>query len=233
MLRQCETDCKAAVADAAADADNTVVTLLEDGSYDIDFAEVQGKFEDLSTDSLTCSFFEEEFETKVCDLANCCPNCIDQFELVAECVINEVVYDQLLDSDTTCDVECGNNDRMFPGWGNGRILQPNLPGDGPPGDGLSAIGGGDLPGAIAAFEQCESLMAAYMALGQAEGAYDAYMSCLLESLAQFSDGDGTAPPTESPTEEDGGREAGAQHQTTGLELVWIIGSITLFNMALL
>jgi hypothetical protein len=235
MLRQCETGCKAAIEEAAADADNTVVTLLEDGIYDIDFEELKGELEGLSTDSLTCSFFEEEFETKICDIANCCPNCIDQFELVAECLINEVVYGQLLDSDTTCDVECGDNDRSFSGWGNGRLLQPDLPGDGPPGDGPPGDGdgppigdGSGLPEAFAVFEECEMIMAAYMVLGEAEGAYDAYMSCLLGSLAQFADGDGTAPPTESPTEEASGHQG-----STNQMLALTIGSIAFLNMQLL
>ena len=50
----------------------------------------------------TCDALEGDIEAEVCDAANCCPYCIDEFEAVAECAAS-------LFTDAECDIECGSN----------------------------------------------------------------------------------------------------------------------------
>jgi hypothetical protein len=241
-FHNCQDDCQEEIDAEAADAQNTVVTQLEDGSYEFDL----GALGDLSTEDVECSDFEEQFSTEVCALANCCPNCIDQFEDVAECIVNEVIFGQLLESNTTCDVECGDNESVFQGFGkrqlqdvpvggqppgDGRSLQPpgggqqppgGQPGDGGPGDGI------ELPRPFRIFDECRNYMAAYFAIGKAELAYSAYMECLLGSVAKFAD---TLPimeegsPTAAPAE--GDDESSGANEVAGSLL-----SVLMFNMAM-
>jgi hypothetical protein len=241
-FHNCQDDCQEEIDAEAADAQNTVVTQLEDGSYEFDL----GALGDLSTEDVECSDFEDQFETEVCALANCCPNCIDQFEDVAECIVNEVIFGQLLESNTTCDVECGDNESVFQGFGkrqlqdvpvggqppgDGRSLQPpgggqqppgGQPGDGGPGDGI------ELPRPFRIFDECRNYMAAYFAIGKAELAYSAYMECLLGSVAKFAD---TLPimeegsPTAAPAE--GDDESSGANEVAGSLL-----SVLMFNMAM-
>jgi hypothetical protein len=188
---------------AATDTANTFITENSDGSYDIDV----GDLDDLSTADVTCENFEAQFSEDVCDLANCCPNCIDEFEAVAECIINEVIFDQLLDSEETCDVECGTNGGLnVPGKSGGRLLADLPP---PPGDGNSPPqGDGELPPPFRLLDKCRTEMAAYIAIGVPEKAYEAYFGCLMDGISKVGHGTQTEAPTTDDSEGIGGGVSG-------------------------
>ena len=84
----------------------------------------------------TCDSIKDEIETEVCNVANCCSYCVDEFEEVAECAT------QLFTSDG-CDIECGTNEEWKPNRGGGgrrRNKQRNL--QTPPSDLPNVVGGG-------------------------------------------------------------------------------------------
>jgi hypothetical protein len=251
-LKDCEEPCKAKIQVEAESAANDVVTQAEDGSYEFDLSDVGdlGNVGGVSTEDLTCTNLEEEFSEDVCDLANCCDECIDQFEDVAECIINEVVFEQLLNqSDSNCEVECGDNPSLFGGWppsgeGRERLLQPmpgdgalddsnlpgngalegsNLPGNGAPGDGS---GFSQEPFFFNLFDRCRTDMAGYFAVGQAEGAYGAYLECLLGSVARFSTSASEAGGIESPTAAPDGSSAATGFMSS-LLLLQIVSALAL------
>lgn len=116
-LRDCQEPCQETFATAAEDTTNDVVTNAIDG-YELDLSSTGdlGNIGELSTSEVTCSTFEAGVSEEVCELANCCPNCIDQFETVVECIIHEVIMKELLGSDGVCNVECGDNQITFEGW---------------------------------------------------------------------------------------------------------------------
>ena len=93
----CETSCSEKLEEYMELASETVESAIsdvsadtEEGTYDVDII-----FDGISysEENFTCSDLDEigtNFSDEVCDVANCCPYCIDQFEAVAEC--SELYY---------------------------------------------------------------------------------------------------------------------------------------------
>jgi hypothetical protein len=88
----CETSCTEKLEEYQALAEETVEGAIadvyadsEEGTYDVDI-----EFDGItySEDNFTCSDLEaigESYSDEVCDIASCCPYCIDEFEVLTEC----------------------------------------------------------------------------------------------------------------------------------------------------
>jgi hypothetical protein len=203
----CEASCEAALEGYIEDASNEFIEEVEDGVYEVNLESLS----ELDADDFTCANLEEAFSEEVCELASCCSYCIDRFEDVAECIINEVIYGQLLNQNTTCEIDCGDNAQLeitdFLPSGGKRFLQPspgsgsgNLPPGGDLGDALLTEGAMfDIPADIPTFplsqllEECRRQMSASIAVGFGASAYDIYTECLMTAFYN------TVPKGSEPT----------------------------------
>jgi hypothetical protein len=157
-------------------------------------------------------------EGGVCDLANCCPYCIDQFEAMVECVMTDVILEQIMGRTEECDIECGTNqdfiERPNGGGGGGfnnnnqgRQLQPRdlVVANGPP-DFSQALRQGAIAERLQElFAQCRTDMATELAIGRTASAFDSYLSCVtkyslinLPTVAPGAPSEKTTAPTMAP-----------------------------------
>lgn len=226
----CKDDCNTAVSQQAADAANdasAAISELEDGTISIDFTSLD--IDNIDTSNLpTCSDLESNFESDVCTTANCCAYCVDEFEVVAECLINDVLFESLLGQDSSsCDVECGESATVAASDvigdnlpGNNRQLQlPPLPGDGPPpvledilpegaleppplpfADGEKPQLPEGMPISLPIFDQCRVELASRFAYGMTDDMMSAYMECFVGALPGGPAGGATTTSTSSSPE---------------------------------
>ena len=121
---------------------------------------------------IICNVVDEVFNTTICPAARCCPYCIEQFDALEECILNDVLLGQVFQMNTSCTIDCGTNKKWIPSF---RSLQTsNTNNNGP---NLTQV-----TAAYDAIQTCQNLMSAYRAVNMNEAAYQAYVSCIQSAL---------------------------------------------------
>jgi hypothetical protein len=66
-------------------------------------------YEHLQTADVSCQNIHEMYVTDACSIAGCCPDCIDEFESIMNCVVNEVVAEVVPSlQGELCDTSCSS-----------------------------------------------------------------------------------------------------------------------------
>ena len=164
---------------------NETLSEYYDTATESDGSEVFTILQNLEQLDGTCDAVKGEIETEVCNVANCCSYCVDEFEEVVECAT------QLFTSDG-CDIECGTNEEWKPSRGGGRRKKqrklqttPSLPngGGGVGVDGPPDFSQVEVPGPISEkLQSCQDEMSAQFAVGMTDVAFDTYMSCVTTTV---------------------------------------------------
>ena len=178
------------------DVDSLDDVKLRDAIFNI---EVVGGVQDAEME-LTCANIESKFEeTRACDLGNCCPYCVDEFEDMAACAVNTAVaFENDVEGDTAtdigCEFDCGDNivyedesdgrdpdsDRDFEG---DRATEGDRDGSAR-GRGRRALQADpDIPEDVEKkLKSCQENMSKTLAVGESGTAADNFLNCAIETL---------------------------------------------------
>jgi hypothetical protein len=157
----------------------------------VDHLPEENQFEDLTpNDVLTCTGVQDNIMDPTCDIIDCCEACVDEYEEIVRCVLNDILgYPETQDGGGPC-VECEARRRALEAKPNVRKPRRHLAKD----------------ETFDIYDNCVPLTPGLTGTDATElAARSNFFKCISESFyAELSTGDETDAPTSSPTSSSAG-----------------------------